>query len=363
MQALRLGLFTALFSCVFAFAEPPTPTGLTAAPHPEPTPNIYLEWSVPAGTVTGYEIYRSTDGTNFSLFATLNSATPKHYNDWSGTIGVTYHYKVRSKGMMMMTSAFSNVASAKVPRPLCPLASGEALLSCVYQDHFGPGIGSCSGVTDPGVCNSKVDANGNRLCDWTIDQCKSFYRQTCETFVPPAGFDAINIQPREGYSSPFVPPQTNDYLLVSVDSRGKGRSETEIVDNLVKPTLNASPLTGTFIIDEKGRDTQINVTTLRTKLNTAVANYCANFACFRLLDGALRINQLGANMGAWYEFRFKSDANGNCSVYEETAILCDDPTFPGCTPAIEGQSAWCRGGGWQQWTCCSSTWISGGSCP
>lgn len=69
---------------------PDAPTGLTATP--SSTSQVDLSWTDNATTETGYKIYRSTDGSSYSLLDTI-AAGSTSYNDATITAGTTYYYK------------------------------------------------------------------------------------------------------------------------------------------------------------------------------------------------------------------------------------------------------------------------------
>ena len=70
---------------------PDAPTGLTATP--ASTTQINLAWTDNATDETGYRIYRSTDGVDYSLIDTI-AADLEAYSDTTVTGGTTYYYKV-----------------------------------------------------------------------------------------------------------------------------------------------------------------------------------------------------------------------------------------------------------------------------
>jgi hypothetical protein len=95
---------------------PPVPTGLSATPG---ATSVSLTWnaSVDAQGSVGelvsgtadYRVFRSTDGSNFSLRTTVS--TPS-YNDTGLSSNTTYHYKVTARDVEQNESAQSSAASA-----------------------------------------------------------------------------------------------------------------------------------------------------------------------------------------------------------------------------------------------------------
>jgi hypothetical protein len=76
-------------------SQPAAPTNLTAAPDAaSPSSQIDLSWTNTAGTdETGFAIYRSTDGINFTLIGTT-AAGVTSYNDSGLSAGTLYDYYV-----------------------------------------------------------------------------------------------------------------------------------------------------------------------------------------------------------------------------------------------------------------------------
>jgi hypothetical protein len=86
---------------------PAAPTGLTATA--ASASQINLQWAASAGA-TGYTVWRSTDGTNFSLLAT-STGTGTTYSDTGLNAATPYYYRVQASNAAG-DSAPSSVASA-----------------------------------------------------------------------------------------------------------------------------------------------------------------------------------------------------------------------------------------------------------
>jgi len=97
----------------FVRSLPAAPTNLTATPDPTlPSSQIDLSWTNTAGSdETGFAIYRSTDGINFTAVATVGSGATS-YNDSGLLAGTTYFYYVVALLNATGASAPSNTASA-----------------------------------------------------------------------------------------------------------------------------------------------------------------------------------------------------------------------------------------------------------
>lgn len=81
------------------------PTLLTATFMP---PNVELAWTDNATNEDCYMIWRSTDGTNFTLIDTINIEDLESYSDTTAAAGVLYYYKVQACNSNGDTSDFSN---------------------------------------------------------------------------------------------------------------------------------------------------------------------------------------------------------------------------------------------------------------
>ncbi|HEX2607785.1 MAG TPA: T9SS type A sorting domain-containing protein, partial [Flavisolibacter sp.] len=72
---------------------------------------INLSWSDRSSNETGFEIYRATSGSAFSLLTTT-AANVTYYTDNTAQKNVRYYYKVRAKGAV--NSDYSNTVNAKL---------------------------------------------------------------------------------------------------------------------------------------------------------------------------------------------------------------------------------------------------------
>jgi hypothetical protein len=98
----------------FIRSQPAPPANLTASPDAAaPSSQIDLSWSnAPGSDETGFAVYRSTDGVNFTLLGTV-SASITSYNDGGLAGGTTYYYYVVTLLNSDGTSAPSATVSAR----------------------------------------------------------------------------------------------------------------------------------------------------------------------------------------------------------------------------------------------------------
>ena len=98
---------------------PPAPTSLTALPGDA---SVILNWIAPAaGDIDYYEVWRSTDGVNYSKRGDVDVPTVTH-SETGLTNGTTYYYKVRVFNAEGVASPFTAVVSVvpAVPADIVP---------------------------------------------------------------------------------------------------------------------------------------------------------------------------------------------------------------------------------------------------
>lgn len=79
---------------------------------------VALEWVDHASDESGFDLERSTDGTNFTLLTTLQANTTS-FTDTDVQANTSYFYRVRARKNGSL-SAYSNVASVSIPELLLP---------------------------------------------------------------------------------------------------------------------------------------------------------------------------------------------------------------------------------------------------
>ena len=77
--------------------------------------NVGLTWNASTSTVSGYNMYRSLDQTNWTLLNTTGLITTLDYTDNSVTSGTTYYYGVTAVDANSNESIKSNIATAVIP--------------------------------------------------------------------------------------------------------------------------------------------------------------------------------------------------------------------------------------------------------
>ncbi len=126
---------------------PAAPSNLVGALQSTPQgPQIHLNWTNPAPNPghdpTGIQIWRSTDGTNFTLYNTVNRNLTTFTDTGSFQFGQRYYYEVRAVNQAG-NSGFSNAVNVLVPIPpsiLTITGTGTSLISLswtpVTNDHY-----------------------------------------------------------------------------------------------------------------------------------------------------------------------------------------------------------------------------------
>ena len=123
---------TLLVVTLLSAQAPAPPSGVSATGFDS---HIELRWQPNAdASVTGYQIYRSTDGgLNYTLFKNVGTAGPAGTLDWTGDEGqaLTRHYRMKAVKNNGLTSDFSDPVSAQTK-----VLSDEELLEMVQRSTF-----------------------------------------------------------------------------------------------------------------------------------------------------------------------------------------------------------------------------------
>lgn len=119
---------------------PNTPQSLSAMPISNT--QINLSWTDNSTNETGFEIERSTDGTNFSKIAELGAGITNYQNTGLSTLS-RYWYRVRAKNPIG-NSAYSNIADATTfdvppiaPSNLIVTTVSSSQINLVWKDNSG----------------------------------------------------------------------------------------------------------------------------------------------------------------------------------------------------------------------------------
>lgn len=119
---------------------PNTPQSLSATP--VSNTQINLNWTDNSGNETGFEVERSTDGTNFSKIADLGANTTSYQNTGLSTL-TRYWYRVRAKNAIG-NSGYSNIADVTTfdvppiaPSNLTATTASGSQINLAWTDNSG----------------------------------------------------------------------------------------------------------------------------------------------------------------------------------------------------------------------------------
>jgi fibronectin type 3 domain-containing protein len=105
---------------VTATPLPPLPTAPTSlAASALNDTQIKLTWQGASSSLTGFEVFRSTDDVNFSLLTTLDPTATSYVDSYDLTAGTTYYYQVVAMNLAGNSSA-SNTAHTAVTTAIPP---------------------------------------------------------------------------------------------------------------------------------------------------------------------------------------------------------------------------------------------------
>lgn len=149
----------ALTETVSSMAVVTPPTNMTFS-------NITLNsmtvgWTDTATTETGYLVYRSTDGVNYTLMTTL-PASSTSYNALSLTSGTTYYWKVMAAGTTVISQGLNGLASTPTMVTQPPTVS---ILSPASGSSFVEG----RTITFRGSATIPTNADISSKLVWTMD--------------------------------------------------------------------------------------------------------------------------------------------------------------------------------------------------
>jgi len=131
MSLIRLALLVPAFVAGCLQAQTPLPpTGLIATGYESHVELFWLPSASP--NITGYQIFRSSDGINFDLLKNVSPTTTSTL-DWTGDEGsnLTRFYKIKTTAPLGAISDFSETATAQTQ-----VMSDEALMEMVQRYTF-----------------------------------------------------------------------------------------------------------------------------------------------------------------------------------------------------------------------------------
>jgi hypothetical protein len=182
-----------------SIAPPSAPSGLSAVVD-SGTPNsrINLTWSDNSSDETGFEIYRSTDNSNWTLVTTTAANTTSYPN--SGLLsGTRYYYRVRAvNGMGASGYTTGNAVTggaAQAPSGLSALPVGETSILLTWTDNsnvetFYELQRSPNGSNGWVTVSSTIPANTTRYTNTGLVKSTPYYYQVRAIYATPSIYSA-----------------------------------------------------------------------------------------------------------------------------------------------------------------------------
>ena len=221
-------------------AHPTAPSDLTASS--AGTSQIDLTWTDNATDETGYEVHRSTDGTNFALAASLG-ANSSSYSDSGRAAGTTYWYRVRAVNGVG-PSAYSAIASATTSDP--PTQSYVAT-----SERFRHGV-----ITGSYTLTHADDGQRQQLTERVRNRRNSLSHEWRINDVPGTGVRTLRVQAYRTVS------EDNDTFPFQVRSNGSWTTALTVTktvdDNLYQEFVLPSSVSGTVRVRVRDSNNQRN---------------------------------------------------------------------------------------------------------
>jgi len=137
---------------------PNAPSGLSAQAESalsggNPVYRVNLNWVDNSDNETGFTVYRSTDGTNFSSIGTL-TPNADFYSDTTVASGTTYYYRVKANNSGAGDSSYSNTAQVTTLSSTTEAAYGGTAWTVpgkIESENFDTGSGAYFDGTAPNL--------------------------------------------------------------------------------------------------------------------------------------------------------------------------------------------------------------------
>ncbi|MFA4843735.1 MAG: Ig-like domain-containing protein [Candidatus Margulisiibacteriota bacterium] len=292
---------------------------LANIPQPTATPNagagrIDLSWTAasgPAGTIAGYNVYRSTDGTTWG--SPLNGGTPVSgtaYNDTSGTSGATYYYATKIVFTGGVESTYRSVKAGPVTYPAAPPVISVAPASLTFN--------AVAGGSNPASQNLNITNTGGG----TLTVSNATKTNAWLTLNPTSGTAPFSIAASINIVG-LTAGTYNDTINITSNGGNKAVPVTLNITATPQPTITRNPtsfdltvtlgqnLTNqTFTVGNSGTGT-LNYTITKTDASSLISNI--NPASGSILSG-------GANQTITLTFSTAALAVGN---YSATITITD----------------------------------------
>jgi hypothetical protein len=212
-------------------ASPPSaPSGLGATA--AGSAQVNLAWTDTANDETGYEVERSTNGSTFSLAATLG-ANSESFNDTGRSASTTYWYRVRATNGGG-PSGYSNTANASTDP-----SSVQLYLVTSESSNHGVVNGSYSATNGD-------DGSYQTITERTAKKRNSLEHEWSIANVPSSGTRTLRVQAHRTVSS------DNDTFIMQVRVGGSWTTAITVIkitdDNVYQEWVLPSGASGTVSI-------------------------------------------------------------------------------------------------------------------
>jgi hypothetical protein len=174
---------------------------------------VDLQWTTHSAVATGYQLERSTDGTSFTLLASLPS-TQNTYSDTSVASQATYWYRVRASGTGgAVPSSYAGPVSTTVPLPGAPAAPTGLTATPLSQTEVGLAWTDNSGdedhflveVSTDGLSWSTVATTGPNAVSYTASGLAGGTAYQFRVWARNAGGDSARSNAASGTTRPPAP--------------------------------------------------------------------------------------------------------------------------------------------------------------
>jgi hypothetical protein len=167
--------------------------------------SIVLQWADVDGDATGYQVYRSTDGTHYSAYATLSGATVATYTDTAVTSGKAFFYEVQaisSSNSSAVSGSAKAITPLQAPTGLSDSFQSSSIINLTWTDNDANATGYTVERSTNGTSFSKlasiIGLNASTYSDKTAKPLTHYYYEVQAT-------NSVALSPVSGIASATTP--------------------------------------------------------------------------------------------------------------------------------------------------------------